>query len=46
MKRYIAHRLLQGIVLLCLEADPAACHRHELVAALRRRRPGLRVIDL
>lgn len=32
--------------LLCLEADPAVCHRSEIVAALRRRRPGLRVVDL
>lgn len=32
--------------LLCLEADPAVCHRHELVAALRRRRPEVRVVDL
>jgi uncharacterized protein (DUF488 family) len=32
--------------LLCLEADPAECHRRVLTDALRRRRPGLRVVDL
>lgn len=32
--------------LLCLEADPGACHRDVLSAALRRRLPGLRVVDL
>jgi uncharacterized protein (DUF488 family) len=32
--------------LLCLEADPAVCHRRVLTDALRRRRPGLQVIDL
>lgn len=32
--------------LLCLEADPAHCHRRVLTDALRRRRPGLRVVDL
>jgi uncharacterized protein (DUF488 family) len=32
--------------LLCLEADPAVCHRRVLVEALRRRRPGLEVVDL
>jgi uncharacterized protein (DUF488 family) len=32
--------------LLCLEADPAECHRRVLTDALARRRPGLRVIDL
>lgn len=33
-------------VLMCLEADPATCHRRVLTDALRDRRPGLRVIDL
>jgi uncharacterized protein (DUF488 family) len=32
--------------LLCLEADPAACHRRVIADALRERRPDLRVIDL
>jgi uncharacterized protein (DUF488 family) len=32
--------------LLCLEADPAVCHRRKLTEALARRRPGLRVVDL
>jgi uncharacterized protein (DUF488 family) len=32
--------------LLCLEADPAVCHRRILAEHLRRRVPGLRVIDL
>jgi uncharacterized protein (DUF488 family) len=32
--------------LLCLEAEPAACHRRVVAEALRRRRPGLAVVDL
>lgn len=32
--------------LLCLEADPAVCHRRQLTDALARRLPGLRVVDL
>ena len=32
--------------LLCLEADPAGCHRRVITDALRERRPELRVIDL
>jgi uncharacterized protein (DUF488 family) len=32
--------------LLCLEADPAVCHRRVLTDALQARRPGLRVVDL
>jgi len=32
--------------LLCLEADPAGCHRRVLAEALVRRRPDLSVIDL
>ncbi len=32
--------------LLCLEADPATCHRRVLAEALRARVPGLRVVDL
>jgi uncharacterized protein (DUF488 family) len=33
-------------VLLCLEADPAVCHRRVIAEALRERRPGLEVVDL
>ncbi len=33
-------------VLLCLEADPAVCHRRQLTDALRRRLPDLAVVDL
>ena len=32
--------------LMCLEADPAGCHRRVLAEQLRRRRPGLEVVDL
>src|SRR4051794_38853198 len=32
--------------LMCLEADPAVCHRRVLTELLRARRPGLAVIDL
>jgi uncharacterized protein (DUF488 family) len=32
--------------LLCLEADPACCHRRVLAQRLQARRPALRVIDL
>ena len=32
--------------LLCLEADPAVCHRRVLVEALRQRRSDLEVVDL
>ncbi len=32
--------------LLCLEENPAGCHRRVLAEALTERRPGLRVIDL
>jgi uncharacterized protein (DUF488 family) len=32
--------------LLCLEADPAVCHRRQLADALRERRPDLEVVDL
>jgi uncharacterized protein (DUF488 family) len=32
--------------LLCLEEDPARCHRRVLCEALRDRRPALRVVDL
>jgi uncharacterized protein (DUF488 family) len=32
--------------LLCLEADPATCHRRVLAEALRARRPDIEVIDL
>jgi uncharacterized protein (DUF488 family) len=32
--------------LLCLEADPAGCHRRVICEALRERRAGLEVVDL
>jgi uncharacterized protein (DUF488 family) len=32
--------------LMCLEADPAACHRRVVTDALRARRTGLAVVDL
>ena len=32
--------------LLCLEADPAGCHRRVLSESLRARREGLEVVDL
>lgn len=32
--------------LMCLEADPAACHRRVIAELLAERVPGLRVIDL
>lgn len=33
-------------VLMCLEADPAGCHRRVLTDVLQARRPDLRVVDL
>ncbi|WP_354698721.1 hypothetical protein DSM112329_04413 [Paraconexibacter sp. AEG42_29] len=32
--------------LLCLEEDPAVCHRRKLTEALQARRPDLQVVDL
>ena len=32
--------------LLCLEADPAHCHRTVVARALQARAPGLRIVDL
>jgi uncharacterized protein (DUF488 family) len=32
--------------LLCLEADPAGCHRRVIAEELAERRPGLAVVDL
>ena len=32
--------------LMCLEADPAVCHRRVLTQALKERRPRLTVVDL
>ena len=32
--------------LLCLEAEPAHCHRRVVAEQLRERKPGLRVVDL
>jgi len=31
---------------MCLEADPAVCHRRMLAEALQARRPDLEVVDL
>jgi uncharacterized protein (DUF488 family) len=44
----LAHELGRppATALLCLEADPACCHRSVVAAALARRRPRLRVVDL
>jgi len=41
-------RELEGprIALMCLEADPAGCHRRVVAERLRARVPGLEVIDL
>ena len=36
----------RATALLCLEADPAHCHRRVVAEALARRRPDLAVIDL
>ena len=33
-------------VLMCLEAEPAGCHRRVLAEQLRKRRPELEVVDL
>jgi uncharacterized protein (DUF488 family) len=33
-------------VLMCLEADPAGCHRSVVAGALRRRNPATAVVDL
>src|SRR4051794_28390546 len=33
-------------VLMCLEADPAGCHRRVVAEQLQRRRPELEVVDL
>ena len=44
----LAAELARGprTALMCLEADPAVCHRRTVTDALRARRPGLQVIDL
>ena len=44
----LARELERGPVtaLMCLEADPAGCHRRVLAESLRRRRPALEVVDL
>ena len=31
---------------MCLEADPAGCHRRVVAEALQERRPDLDVVDL
>ena len=36
----------QPTALMCLEAEPAVCHRRVLTDHLRERVPGLRVVDL
>jgi uncharacterized protein (DUF488 family) len=35
-----------GVALLCLERDPATCHRSLVVEELARRVPGLEVLDV
>lgn len=44
----LAAELARGpaTALMCLEADPASCHRRILTDELRARRPGLKVVDL
>jgi uncharacterized protein (DUF488 family) len=44
----LAAELARGprTALMCLEADPATCHRRVLAEALRARRPDLEIIDL
>ena len=45
----LARELREGAprtALMCLEADPATCHRRVLAEALGRRIPGLQVVDL
>jgi uncharacterized protein (DUF488 family) len=44
----LAAELVHGprTVLMCLEADPAVCHRRVVTELLRARRPGLTVVDL
>jgi uncharacterized protein (DUF488 family) len=55
MQRHAAHELDDlaaeldhgpRTVLMCLEADPAVCHRRVLTEMLCARRPGLAVVDL
>ncbi len=36
----------RATVLMCLEAEPAVCHRRVLAEQLRARRPDLEVVDL
>ncbi len=45
----LAAELAEGAprtALLCLEAEPATCHRREITEALRRRLDALEVVDL
>jgi uncharacterized protein (DUF488 family) len=42
----LAADLDRRIALMCLEADPAVCHRRTLTEALKARRADLEVIDL
>ena len=55
MERHQAHALDElaaeldrgpRTVLMCLEADPAVCHRSVLTEMLRARCPGLTIVDL
>jgi uncharacterized protein (DUF488 family) len=42
----LARELAVPTALMCLEADPAVCHRRVITEALHSRLPGLEVIDL
>lgn len=42
----IANPAAPRTALLCLEADPAGCHRRVITDALAQRHPGLAVVDL
>jgi uncharacterized protein (DUF488 family) len=44
----LAEELASGprTALMCLEADPAVCHRRVLTEGLKQRRPELQVVDL
>jgi uncharacterized protein YeaO (DUF488 family) len=44
----LADELAHGpaTALLCLEEDPAGCHRRVIAEALATRAPGLEVVDL
>jgi uncharacterized protein (DUF488 family) len=44
----LADEVVEGrrTALLCLEADPAGCHRRVITDALQAREPGIQVVDL